>query len=70
VNARTVLQIRQQPISSGLPLRPSDNELVLDPRVAGSNPAEVNGCLKVIKIYCTTSFGREVKPLIKLIFFL
>jgi hypothetical protein len=43
---------------------------LLDPRVAGSNPAEVNGCLKVIKICCTTSFGREVKSGIKLIFFL
>jgi hypothetical protein len=33
----------------------------LDPKFAGSNPAEDNGFLRVIKILCTTSFGGEVK---------
>jgi hypothetical protein len=32
-----------------------------DPRFAGSNPAEDNGFLRVIKIRSTTSFGGEVK---------
>jgi hypothetical protein len=35
--------------------------LPLDPRFAGSNPAEGDGFLKVIKIRCTTSFRRKVK---------
>ena len=34
----------------------------LDPRFAGSIPAEVDGFLRVIKIRSTTSFGGEVKP--------
>jgi hypothetical protein len=34
----------------------------LDPRFAGSNLADVNRFLKVIKICNTSSFGREVKP--------
>jgi hypothetical protein len=36
--------------------------LPLDPRFAGSNPAEDDGFLTVIKIRSTTSFGGEVKP--------
>jgi hypothetical protein len=36
--------------------------LPLDPRFAGSNPAESGGFLKAIKIRSTTSFGGEVKP--------
>jgi hypothetical protein len=35
--------------------------LPLDPRFAGSNPAEDDGFLRVIKIRGTTSFGGEVK---------
>jgi hypothetical protein len=35
----------------------------LDPRLAGSKPAEENGFLKAIKILSTPSFGGEVKPL-------
>jgi hypothetical protein len=31
----------------------------LDPRFMGSNPAEVDGFLKVIKIHNTASFGRS-----------
>jgi hypothetical protein len=38
---------------------------LLDPRFTGSNPAEVNGFLKVIKICYTTSIGRELKPGVK-----
>jgi hypothetical protein len=34
----------------------------LDPRFAGSNKAEDDGLLRVIKIRSTTSFGGEVKP--------
>jgi hypothetical protein len=34
----------------------------LDPRIAGSNPAESDGLLRGIKIRCTLSFGGEVKP--------
>jgi hypothetical protein len=33
----------------------------LDPRFAGSNPAEVDGVLRAIKIHRTTSFRGEVK---------
>jgi hypothetical protein len=36
--------------------------LPLDPRIAGSNPSEDDGFLRVIKILRTTFFGREVKP--------
>jgi hypothetical protein len=36
--------------------------LPLDPRFAGSNPAEGDGFLRVIKIRSTTSFKGEVKP--------
>jgi hypothetical protein len=36
--------------------------LPLDPRFAGSNPAEKDGFLRVIKISSTASFGGEVKP--------
>jgi hypothetical protein len=36
----------------------SDN---VDPRFAGSNPAEDNGFLRVIKIRSTTSFVGELK---------
>jgi hypothetical protein len=35
-----------------------------DPRFSGSNPAENDGFLRVIKIRSTTSFGGEVKPLV------
>jgi hypothetical protein len=35
--------------------------LPLDPRFAGSNLAEDDGFLRVIKIHSTTSFGGEVK---------
>jgi hypothetical protein len=35
--------------------------LPLDPRFAGSNPAEDNEFLRVIKIRSTTSIGGEVK---------
>jgi hypothetical protein len=35
--------------------------LQLDPRFAGSNPAEDNGILKAIKIRSTISFGGEVR---------
>jgi hypothetical protein len=35
--------------------------LPLDPRFTGSNPAEDNGFLRVIKICSMTSFGGEVK---------
>jgi hypothetical protein len=35
--------------------------LPLGPRFAGSNPAEDDGFLRVIKIRNTTSFGGEVK---------
>jgi hypothetical protein len=38
--------------------------LPLDPRFAGSNPAEDDGFLRVITIRSTTSFGEEVKPLV------
>jgi hypothetical protein len=41
------------------------NVLALDPRLAGSNPAEDNGFLRVMKISSTTSFGREIKPAVK-----
>jgi hypothetical protein len=34
--------------------------LPLDPRFAGSNPAEDDGFLMVIKIHCATSFGGKV----------
>jgi hypothetical protein len=34
----------------------------LDPRIAGSNPAESDGLLRAIKIRSTLSFGGEVKP--------
>jgi hypothetical protein len=34
----------------------------LDPRFAGSNPAEDDGFLKAIKISSTASLGGEVKP--------
>jgi hypothetical protein len=34
----------------------------VDARFAGSNVAEDDGFLKVIKIRSTTSFGGEVKP--------
>jgi hypothetical protein len=34
----------------------------LDPRFAGSNPAEDDGYLMVIKICSMTSFKGEVKP--------
>jgi hypothetical protein len=36
--------------------------LPLGPRFAGSNPAEDDGFLRVIKFRSTTSFGGEVKP--------
>jgi len=36
--------------------------LPLDPRLAGSNPAEDDGFLKATKICSTTSFEEEVKP--------
>jgi hypothetical protein len=36
--------------------------LPLDPRFAGSNPAEDDGFLKAIKIRSPTSFGGEIKP--------
>jgi hypothetical protein len=36
--------------------------LPLDPRFAGSNPADDDGFLRVIKIHSATSFGGEVKP--------
>jgi hypothetical protein len=36
--------------------------LPLDPRFAGSNPAEDDKVLRTIKIRCTTSFGGEIKP--------
>jgi hypothetical protein len=36
--------------------------LQLDPRFAGSHPAEVDGFLKAIKVRSMTSFKREVKP--------
>jgi hypothetical protein len=36
--------------------------LPLDPRFAGSNPAEDDGFLRSIKIHSTPSFGGEVKP--------
>jgi hypothetical protein len=35
--------------------------LPLDPRFTGSNPAEKDGFLRMIKIRSTTSFGGEVK---------
>jgi hypothetical protein len=35
--------------------------LPLDPRFAGSNPAEDDGFSRVMKIRGTTSFGGEVK---------
>jgi hypothetical protein len=35
--------------------------LPLDPRFAGSNPAEDYGFLRVIKMCSTTSFGGDVK---------
>jgi hypothetical protein len=34
----------------------------MDPRFAGSNPADDNGFLRAIKIRSTASFGGEVKP--------
>jgi hypothetical protein len=36
--------------------------LTLDPRFAGSNPAEDDGFLRAITICCMPSFGEEVKP--------
>jgi hypothetical protein len=36
--------------------------LPLDPRFAGSNPAEDDGFSRVTKIRSTPSFGGEVKP--------
>jgi hypothetical protein len=36
--------------------------LAIDPRFAGSYPAEDSEFLRVIKIRSTTSFGEEVKP--------
>jgi hypothetical protein len=36
--------------------------LTLNLRFAGSNPAEDDGFLRVIKITSTTSFGGDVKP--------
>jgi hypothetical protein len=37
--------------------------LAMDPRFAGSIPAEVDGFLRVIKIRSTTSFGGDVVDL-------
>jgi hypothetical protein len=37
------------------------SRLPLDPRFAGSNPAEDNGLFRAIKIHSTTSFGGEIK---------
>jgi hypothetical protein len=37
----------------------------MDPRFAGSNPAEEDGFLMAIKICTTNSFGGEVKPLVQ-----
>jgi hypothetical protein len=37
--------------------------LPLEPRLTGSNPAESDGFLRVIKIGGMPSFGGEVKPL-------
>ena len=34
----------------------------LDPKLAGSNPAGVDGFFQNVKILSMTSFGREVKP--------
>jgi hypothetical protein len=34
----------------------------MDPRFAGSNPAEDDGFLKAMKIRGTTYFAQEVKP--------
>jgi hypothetical protein len=36
--------------------------LILDPRITGSNPADDDGFLRVIKICITTSLRGEVKP--------
>jgi hypothetical protein len=36
----------------------------LDPRFAGSNPAEDDGILRAIKISSKNSFEEEVKPLV------
>jgi hypothetical protein len=38
--------------------------LALDPKFAVSNPAEDDTFLRVMKVSSTTSFGREVKPLV------
>ena len=39
----------------------------LDVRFAGSNPAGVNGLFQSVKILSKTSFGREVKPWVRVI---
>ena len=39
----------------------------LDPRVAGSIPAVVDGFFQSVKILNMTSFGREVKPWVPVI---
>jgi hypothetical protein len=38
------------------------SRLPLNPRFAGSNPAENDGFLRAIKVRSMTSFGGEVKP--------
>jgi hypothetical protein len=37
--------------------------MLLDPRFAGSHPAEDSGFLRAMKILSTPSYGEEVKPL-------
>jgi hypothetical protein len=37
----------------------------LDPTSAGSNPAEDDGTLREIKVHSTTSFGGDIKPLLR-----
>jgi hypothetical protein len=43
--------------------------MALNPRFAGSNPADSDGFLTAIKIRSTTSFGGEVKPLPHVVIF-
>ena len=52
----------KEPKSSFTPVVKSLSYSPLDPRFAGSIPAEVDGFFQNIKILSMTSFGREVKP--------
>ena len=49
-----------RPIIKSTPVVPWLSYSPLDPRFAGSNPAEVHGFFQSLKIVSMTSFGKEV----------